>query len=252
MALQFKVSSLDAVPEALRAAYVQKDGSFVLDVDGGLVPESDMKGLKAKNEELLGEKKKLAAEYNTLLENQKLTDAQRADLQAKVDELEKQFLSADELAAKKIKQAKDEAAAEAAKIRGEADHYKGLYTTSTIESALTRAAQEHGAVNAGQVHRLLAGDTFLEPVLGDDGKPTGGYDPKTKVMVLDGEKRVEKIMPTAEAVKAFLGLPENKNLVDSKFQPGGGASGGRTNINQQGWRDLSPTERINAARGVQS
>ncbi|MGE4537593.1 MAG: hypothetical protein AB7D37_10975 [Desulfovibrio sp.] len=251
MALQFKVSSLDAVPEALRAAYAQKDGAFVLDVDGGVVPEAEVKGLKTKNEELLGEKKKLAAEYSALLENQKLTDAQRADLQAKVDDLEKQFLSADELAAKKIKQAKDEAAADTAKVKAQADHFQSLYTTSTIEAALTRAAQDAGAVNAGQIHGLLSGKTVLEPVLGDDGKPTGRYEPKTTVMVLDGEKRVEKIMPAAEAVKAFLSLPENKNLVDSKFQPGGGASGGRASTNQQGWRDLSPTERINAARGVQ-
>lgn len=251
MALQFKVSSLDAVPEALRAAYVQKDGGFVLDVDGGVVPEAEVKGLKTKNEELLGEKKKLLGQYNELLENHKLTDAQRADLQGKVDDLEKQVLSADELAAKKIKQAKEEAAADTAKVKAQADHFQSLYTTSTIEAALTRAAQDSGAVNAGQIHGLLAGKTVLEPVLGDDGKPTGKYEPKTTVMVLDGEKRVEKIMPAAEAVKAFLSLPENKNLVDSKFQPGGGATGGRANTNQQGWRDLSPTERINAARGVQ-
>ncbi len=250
MALQFKVSSLDAVPEALRAAYVQKDGAFMLDVDGGLIPEADVQGLKAKNEELIGEKKKLLGQYNELLESHKLTDAQRADLLGKVDELEKQVLTADELATKKIKQNRDETEAEKAKIRAEADHYKGLYTTSTIETALTRAAQEHGAVSAGQVHRLLAGDTFLEPVLGDDGKPTGGYDPKTKVVILDGDKRVEKILPSSEAVKAYLGLPENKNLVDSKFQPGGGAAGGRSAINSQSWRDLPPTERINAARGI--
>jgi len=105
MGLEFKLQSLDAVPEVLRSAYVQKDGAYVLDVNGGLVSESEVKGLKSKNEELLGEKKKLLGQYNELLENHKLTDAQRADLQGKVDDLEKQVLSSDELAAKKIKQA---------------------------------------------------------------------------------------------------------------------------------------------------
>jgi hypothetical protein len=250
MGLEFKLQSLDAVPEVLRSAYVQKDGAYVLDVNGGLVSESEVKGLKSKNEELLSEKKKLLGQYNELLENHKLTDAQRADLQGKVDDLEKQVLSSDELAAKKIKQAREEAAAETAKIKAQADHYQQLYTTSTIEAVLTRAAQEAGAFSAAQIHGLLAGRTVLEPVIGDDGRPTGQYVPKTTVTVLDGDKRVEKNLPAAEAVKAFLGLPENKNLVDTKFQPGGGATGGRAGATNQNWHDLSPVERLNQARGV--
>ena len=62
----------------------------------------------------------------------------------------------------------------------------------------------------------------------DDGKPTGRYATVATVTVLDGEKRIEKDMPAGEAVKAFLSLPENKNLIDSKFRAGGGAIGGRT------------------------
>ncbi|GAB6036139.1 hypothetical protein JCM15519_06980 [Fundidesulfovibrio butyratiphilus] len=245
MALAFKISDLTAAPEALRSLYVQKDGGYVLDVEG-VVPESDVKGLKAKNDELLAEKKKLLGQYNEILETQKLTDAQRAELQGKVDELEKQVMTADELAAKKVRQAKDEAASEVAKVKADADHFKGLYTTSTIEGALVKAAQEHGAVNAGQVHGLLAGRTVLEPVLDDDGKPTGRYEPKTTVVTMDGDKRVEKVLPAGEAVKAFLGLPENKNLVQTNFQPGGGATGGQASRGGVSDKNLSSVSKIEA------
>ena len=255
MGLQLKVTDLNAVPEALRSAYVQKDGVFVLDVEGGFVPESDVKGLKAKNDELLAEKKKILAQYNDLLENHKLTDAQRADLQDKVDKLEAQVLTADELAAKKIKQAKEEAETEKAKTKAEADKFLKLFTDSQIKAALLGAAQEAGAFSAEQIYGLLSGRTVLEETRDDDGKPTGTYVPKTTVITLDGDKRIEKTLPAAEAVKAFLGLPENKNLVNSTAHPGGGArQGGAANgavksISRQQFESLSPQARMDHVKG---
>lgn len=227
MALDFTVSSLDAVPEALRSAYVHKDGVFVLDVSG-VVPESEVSGLKKKAEELLTEKKKQAAKIDELLESARLTDERRAQLEQEKAKLEEQYLSADELAANRVKQAKEEAMGEINKIKQQAEHFQGLYTSSTIETALTRAAQEYGAYSGQQIHGLLAGATVLEPVTGDDGRPTGKYREMTTVQVMDGENRVTKTMPTAEAVKAFLSLPENRNLINSRNGAGGGATGGNS------------------------
>lgn len=256
MGLQLKVTDINTVPEALRSAYVQKDGAWHLDVEGGVVPEADVKGLKAKNDELLGEKKKILAQYNDLLENHKLTDAQRADLQGKVDALEKQVLTADELAAKKIKQARDEAEGEKAKVKAEADKFQKLFTDSQIKAALLGAAQESGAYSAEQVHGLLAGRTVLEEARDDEGKPTGVYVPKTTVTVLDGEKSIEKTLPTSEAVKAFLAQPGNKNLVNSTAHPGGGArqggqaaSGAGKSISRQQFEALSPQAQMDHVKG---
>lgn len=244
MALAFKVSDLNAVPEALRSAYVQKDGAFVLDVDG-VVPADEIEGLKKNRDALKGEKQKLLDQMNALLESNKLTEEERNGLKARVDDLESQVLSKEELAAKTAKKVREEAAGEIEKIKSQAKHFETLFTNSTVEAELTRAAQEAGAFSAAQVHALLAGRTRLEPVVDDDGKATGRYRTLTTVTVLDGDKRVEKDMPTAEAVPAFLSLPENKNLVDSKFRAGGGATGGRT---PQGGdnKNRSSTEKIAA------
>jgi hypothetical protein len=74
--LKLELDKLDDVPEAFRPAYEEKDGKFVLKVEG--VP--DVTGLKAKNGELLDEVKV------TKKRLQELTDAQereKAELLAK-------------------------------------------------------------------------------------------------------------------------------------------------------------------------
>lgn len=227
MALAFKVSSLDAVPEALRSAYVQKDGAFILDVDG-VVPADEIEGLKKNRDALKGEKQKLLDQMNALLESNKLTEEERNGLKARVDDLESQVLSKEELAAKTAKKVREEADREIEKIKGQAKHFESLFNSHKVQADITKAAQEAGAFSVDQIHGLLAPRTRLEPVMDDDGKPTGQYRSLTTVSVIDGEKRIEKDLPTSEAVGAFLSLPENKNLVDSKFRAGGGATGGRT------------------------
>lgn len=227
MALAFKVTSLDAVPEGLRSAYVQKDGAFILDVDG-VVPADDVEGLKKNRDALKEEKQKIANDYKTLMEKATLTDEERNTLKARVDELESQVMSKEELAAKAVKKAREEAMADLEKVKSQAKHFESLFNSHKVQADITKAAQEAGAFSVDQIHGLLAPRTRLEPVMDDDGKPTGQYRSLTTVSVIDGEKRIEKDLPTNEAVVAFLSLTENKNLVDSKFKPGGGATGGRT------------------------
>lgn len=56
MGLQYQVDSLEGLDDGIKALYTEKDGKFVLGVDG-LPAQEDVAGLKAKNEELLREKK---------------------------------------------------------------------------------------------------------------------------------------------------------------------------------------------------
>lgn len=56
MTLKFQLDSLEGVDESVAALYVEKGGKFVLGIEG-LPQHEDVTGLKAKVEELLGEKK---------------------------------------------------------------------------------------------------------------------------------------------------------------------------------------------------
>ena len=222
MALKFFVKDLSEVPEAFRSEYKQVQGGFQLDAEG-VVSESEVGGLKQKNKELLDEKKNLLAQYNELLETKNLTDKQREELEAKVADLEKQTMTADEIAARKIKQAQEQEAAKTRAALDKAGEFEKLYASSTIENAIRQAAAASGAHDASQVFGMLSWRSKLEPVTGDDGKPTGQYRPVTTVEIEEGGKRVARELPTNEAVAAFLGLPENKNLINPTAKPGGGS-----------------------------
>ena len=53
---KYKLENLDGLDESLHSMYELKDGAYYLKVDG-LPPQEDVSGLKAKLDELLGEKK---------------------------------------------------------------------------------------------------------------------------------------------------------------------------------------------------
>jgi hypothetical protein len=69
MAVEFEVTNLDGVEEAIRKAYVEKDGKFILDPDR--YHEIKAEPLQRKNRELLDEKKKLSETTKTLEEKTK-------------------------------------------------------------------------------------------------------------------------------------------------------------------------------------
>ena len=58
MSLKYQVESLEGLDDGIKALYTEKDGKFVLGVEGIPQPQNDdLDGLKAKVQELLNEKK---------------------------------------------------------------------------------------------------------------------------------------------------------------------------------------------------
>ena len=56
MTLKFQLDTLEGVDESVQSMYIEKDGKFVLNIEGMPKPE-DVSGLKSKVQELLDEKK---------------------------------------------------------------------------------------------------------------------------------------------------------------------------------------------------
>lgn len=158
--LPLTVDKLDAIPEAARGAYVEKDGKFVLDA-----PIEDTSGLKAKNAELLGTNKKLADRAKIL------GDRTPEEIQADFD-----------TAAKAREQkARDEGNFEELKKLQAAELAKRDDTIKATESEIYDLVARNGAIEAitaagGKVKKLL------EPVL------------KHVRVVKEGSARVAKVV----------------------------------------------------------
>lgn len=88
--LKFQLDTLDGVDEAVRPLYTEKDGKFVLGIEG-LPQQEDVSGLKAKVDELLGEKKAAEKARKEAEETARAEREEAARKSGNVEELEKSW-----------------------------------------------------------------------------------------------------------------------------------------------------------------
>jgi len=88
--LKFQLDTLEGVDEAVRALYTEKDGKFVLGIEG-LPQQEDVSGLKAKVDELLGEKKAAEKKARDAEEAARLEREELARKSGNVEELERSW-----------------------------------------------------------------------------------------------------------------------------------------------------------------
>jgi hypothetical protein len=194
------------------------------------------------------EKADLLRQYNELLENHKLTDEQRKSYEIRVNELESQVLSKDELAAKRLKQREEEWAARLRQTEERLEHYRTQHQSFRIKTEVLEAAAANKALNPSQVLGLLAPAARVEEIPDDQGKPSGQYRIMIAVAVEENGQAVEKCLPVREAVKVFLEQPSNFNLVKSTMQGGSGYQGSSSSEYSSHMMKLSAVERLKAAR----
>lgn len=90
MTLKFQLDSLEGVEESVAALYVEKDGKFVLGIEG-LPQQEDVSGLKSKVQELLDEKKAADKARKDAEEQARLEREEALRKSGNVEELEKSW-----------------------------------------------------------------------------------------------------------------------------------------------------------------
>jgi hypothetical protein len=88
--LKFQLDTLEGVDESVRALYTEKDGKFVLGIEG-LPQQEDVSGLKAKNAELLAEKKEIERKAREAEDAARLEREEAARKSGNVEELERSW-----------------------------------------------------------------------------------------------------------------------------------------------------------------
>jgi hypothetical protein len=90
MGLKYQLDTLEGVDDTVRALYTEKDGKFVLGIEGLPQPE-DVSGLKSKVEELLGEKKAAEKARKDAEDQARLEREEAARKSGNVEELERSW-----------------------------------------------------------------------------------------------------------------------------------------------------------------
>ena len=148
MALKVVCDTLDGVDDAVKSLYIEKDGKFVLDVEG-VDDHPEVANLKTA--------------YTRTKEDREKAKTEAASLKAKIAELEK---GAPDTAATQAKIAQYEE--RIAELTATATDWQTKYTGITRDQALTQSLQSAGITNPTF---LKAATTMLatQVKLGDDG-----------------------------------------------------------------------------------
>ncbi len=201
--LKFQLDTLEGVDEAVRALYTEKDGKFVLGIEG-LPQQEDVSGLKAKVDELLGEKKlaeKKAREAEELARTEREEAARKS---GNVEELEKSW-------SEKFNRRE-------AELNGLLEQERGTLSTQIRDLTVGRTATDIASALAipGSAKALLPHIERRLSVEQRDGKPV--------VVVLDQQGKLSAA--TLDELKAeFANDTAFAPLIAGSKASGGGAAG---------------------------
>jgi hypothetical protein len=176
------------------------------------------------------QQQQLATQLEQYRTSEGVTKERAAELENQIEELKKQYMTKDELAAEASKKEKDAYTKQVTTLTSERDQWQGTFTKLLVTSQLRSAAAETEAYNTDQMVTLLGGQTKVVPVL-KDGKQTGEFEVKVLFPTTskDGEQVVLELTPL-DAMKKMKDTPEKYgNLFKSGVQGGlGGNNGGPT------------------------
>lgn len=170
------------------------------------------------------------AELERLKKLKGISDKDKADLQARIEELNNSVLTKEELARKNEEKIKGEHKRTVETLTTERDGWKKRYVDSTITRAITDEAVKAEAFSPSQIVALLKGSTRLAEVLDGEGNPVPD-EFVAKVTLNDTDKEGKPVtldLTVAEALKRMKDrTDEYGNLFKSGVSGGIGGSGNR-------------------------
>lgn len=225
MTLKYQLDSLEGLEPAVAAMYEEKDGKFVLKVEGipQAEPGEDVTGLKNKVEELLAEKKAEAKRRQEAEEAAKRAAEEHARKTGDVEALQKSW---EEKHTKALTEKEQTLAALQSQVHA-----------LTVGATAARLAGELAVQGSSAVLQRL-----IEPRLSMDMR-----DGKPVVVVLDNEGRPTALTPD-ELKNEIISDAALAPLVAGSKATGGGAAGSKGGGAAKTWDQLSGMERVELRR----
>ena len=186
------------------------------------------------NKKINEEKKKWQAqqektirELEKLKQSSTITAKEKEALQSRIDEMQAQFLSKEELLKKEKEKLAKEHMNTVQSLSSERDTWRTRFETSSVSRALLDAAHTHDAFNPEQIVAMLEKHARLVEEVDQDGKGTGVFIPRVRLTDFDQEGKPVTLDLTAEqAVKRMKDTPDKYgNLFKSGVAGGVGGNG---------------------------
>jgi len=220
---------------ALQHAYGEgdDDGKTVTPPDGQFTQEDVNRMLaedRRKNETKWQKQITGLTDQMTTLKETKTTEAQ-SQFEEQLEGMRKQFLTKEQ----RLKEDSDKQAKERTttitNLEKDRDVWKGKYSNTLIDNELQAAATsgKHKPVNPNVVVDLLRHKTKLEPLLDDNGSPTGELAPKVEMQSIHDGKPTTLSLTPAEAIERMATDTANYGSLFSTTETGGFNTGNTNN-----------------------
>lgn len=212
--LKYELENLDGVEESVKSLYEEKDGKYVLKIEGIPQPQND-DGLRKKVDELLAEKK---AEQQKRKEAEEQAALEHARKKGDIDALEKSW--GDKLAARETELLNE-------KQSLEAQVYKLTVGSKATELAAKLAVPGSDSVLLPHISNRLQVETV---------------DGEIKIRVLDLQGK-PSALSIEDLEKEFRANEAFKPLIRASNASGSGASGGQGGGATKKPSEMNQTER---------
>jgi len=165
-------------------------------------------------------------------------------------------MTAEERAQSNAKKVIDAALIEKKTALEEATTWKARYEKSTIKNDIMSSFGDAKLCNPGQAAMIfeMEGQAFISEVVDNEGKPTGQFETRVRLMLEDKNGNPEPVEGTPqELFKKWIELDRNTHHLLNTMSAGSGARGGvnRGGMNTEQFNNLSPQERMKRARQSQ-
>lgn len=213
----------------------EEDAKAAADAAAKLAAESEKKFTQEDVNKFLAEERRQGKDKLTTalseVEKFKGTAKEKEALQQKVEELQKTFMTKEELAKQEQDKARLKYENELKDTKTKAENWEKLFLQNYTSNEITKAAEKHKAFNSAQLESLLANKVTVRPKTDELGNPTGVFEAVTTVNVKDKDGTVKPLeMTVIDAIGKMRELPEYGNLFLVDGKPGVGTTINNGNI----------------------
>jgi hypothetical protein len=203
----------------------------------------EKRAMQAQNSKTIEDLKKLQSAQGT-------SEAQKKELQDRINELQRQYLSKEEIAKQEQERVQREYQATLKAKESEAEKWQRMFHETTITRSLQDGAMEFEAFNPHQIIDLLQTKTKLVDETDTDGNKTGRMIPRVSFADQDTDgKPVTLDLSVKEALTRMKNTPNKYgNLFKSTLAGGigqngnGAAGGGAGKGGKPDFSKMTPTE----------
>ncbi len=178
-------------------------------------------------DELNSHMKKEREKYQATLEKlqrEGLTPEMKQDLESKIQELQDQGKTAEQLAKEAQDRINKDWEKKYKKSTEEGAHWKNQYEAYRTQTEIMKAAHDEEAFNPSQIYEIIRASSRLQEVIGPDGKGTGEYVTRVKMKGQDEDgKPVELDLDPTAAIKRMKEMEVHYNLFRSGKSNGVGS-----------------------------